>query len=65
MTPEHQRFIDNSDYERLLSKWRFAPTGDPLFQGDTGEYYAEVMARKRDEIGQAEAVLVSKRVGWN
>ena len=47
MTKENKEWIDNSSYESLLSKWRYAPVGCELFQGDTGEYYSKVMKEKK------------------
>jgi hypothetical protein len=64
MTSEQKHWIDNSTYEQLLERLRFTPVGDPWFQGDVGEYYLKVMARKRDE-NPAEAVHASKSVGWS
>ena len=63
MTPEQKQWIDEADYESLLRLWRNAPTGEPLFQGDTGQYYRRVMAKKRDTDAGA-AVAASKRIGW-
>ena len=57
----HKKWIDEASYEQLLSKWRFAPIGDPMFQGDTGDYYAKVMREKREHV---DHVQVSKNVGW-
>ena len=68
-----RQWIDAASYENLLHKWRFAPAGDPFFQGKTGDYYKEVMARKRVEAGNAEHTRISKSaehtrisksVGW-
>ena len=47
-----KKWIDNATYEQLLSRWRFAPIGDLMFQGEVGDYYAEVMERKREEVGR-------------
>lgn len=68
MTPkelEMKKWIDEASYEQLLSKWRFARVGDPMFQGEIGDYYAKVMFRKRDELPEGEASRVSKRIGWD
>ena len=48
MTNEQKKWIDNASYEELLERWRFAPVGvsNPLFQGDTGDYYSAVMKEK-------------------
>ena len=64
MTPEQKQWIDSADYENLLRLWRFAAVGDPMFQGDTGKYYSEVMNRKRVEVGNAAHVAASKSIGW-
>ncbi len=55
-------WIDNSSYEELLSRWRFAPIGDPMFQGDIGDYYSKVMFEKKEHVDHVQA---SKNVGWN
>lgn len=59
-----KQWIDNASYEQLLSKWRFAPAGDPFFQGEMGDYYSKKMAEKREEVGHAEHVRASKNIGW-
>lgn len=64
MTVEQMKqWIDTASYEELLRKWRFAPVGDPFFQGDVGEYYTQVMQKKRQEVGDAEHVRASKYIG--
>lgn len=63
MTPEQKHWIDNASYEQLLRKWRFAPAGDPWFQGDVGDYYAKAIATKRD-ADEDGAVQASKNIGW-
>ena len=57
-------WIDNASYEELLSKWRFAPVGDPFFQGEIGNYYSKKMAEKRKKIDINEHVKISKSIGW-
>lgn len=64
LTPERKAIIDNYSYEQLLSRWRFAPTGDPWFQGETGDYWGDRMAFLRDQDNAAH-VAASKRIGWN
>lgn len=56
--------IDSEDYESLLRRWRFAPAGSPMFQGELGDYYAKVMQEKREAVGQQEHVRASKNIGW-
>lgn len=59
-----KEWIDNASYEQLLSRWRFAPVGDPMFQGETGKYYEEIMSIKRKKIGDAAHTRASKNIGW-
>lgn len=58
-------WIDEASYEELLRKNRFAPIGDPFFQGEVGKYYILVMQRKKFEVGIEEAIRISKKIGWN
>lgn len=64
MTDKQKKWIDDACYENLLYRWRFAPVGDPMFQGDTFEYYIKVMAEKKREVGNAGHVAASKTIGW-
>ena len=57
--------IDNMDYESMLRRWRYAPVGDPMFQGEVGEYYSKVMKEKREKVGGTEHVRASKNIGWD
>ena len=61
---EMKDWIDNASYEALLTKWRFAKTGDPFFVGEIGEYFSEKMNAKRNVIGNEEHVRISKKIGW-
>ena len=61
MNEQVKNWIDNASYEQLLSKWRFASIGDPMFQGQTGEYYSKVMFEKKK---QSDHVQASKNIGW-
>ena len=56
-------WIDSASYEELLRRWRFAPVGDPMFQGDIGKYYSDTMFRQRD-ANPGEHVRASKSIGW-
>lgn len=64
LTEENKKYIDSLSYEQLLSEWRFAPSGNRWFQGETGDYWGSVMSKKKEEIGQDMAVHVSKSIGW-
>ena len=64
MTPEETReWAEAQTYETLLRRWRFAPAGDPIFQGDAGEVYSDIMFRKK-AADPAGGLAASKRVGW-
>lgn len=52
------------DYSQLLQRWRFSPSGDPMFQDETGEYFAQVMQQRAQEIGPEEKTRISKLIGW-
>jgi len=64
MNDRQKKWIDEASYGKLLSRWRFAPVGDPMFTGDTGKYYSEVMAEKRASVGNDGHVAASKGIGW-
>lgn len=64
MTEEQKNWIDNASYQDLLRKWRFAPSGDPMFQDEAGKYYTEVMAKQRAELPNEVHVAASKSIGW-
>lgn len=61
---ELRNWIDSTDdLDTLLRRWRFAKVGDPMFQGDIGDYYAKKMFGMRD-ADPTEWTAASKRVGW-
>lgn len=62
LTPKNKTIIDKKSYEALLSGWRFAPVGDPWFQGETGKYWGQRMKELRDQ--GANHVSASKSIGW-
>lgn len=57
--------IDGMSYEQMLRRWRFAPSGDTIFQGDVGDYFAEVMKAKKNKLPHDEQVRISKNIGWS
>ena len=61
MNEQNKLWIDGATYEQLLYKWRNAPFGDKMFQGDAGDYYSKVMFEKKRT---ADHVQASKNVGW-
>jgi hypothetical protein len=60
---EMYEFINNATQYDLLKRWRFAPSGDPIFQGDVGDYFMRRQRelRSKDPAGYTAA---SKRLGW-
>ena len=60
---EMKQWIDGASYGQLLDRWRSAPAGEPIFQRPMGDYYKEVMDRKKAEVGPGAAVAASKAIG--
>lgn len=66
LTLENKKIIDDMSYRDLLIGWRFSPSsggksgGNPLLQGETGEYWRKRMA----EIKPDNHVEISKEIGW-
>ena len=58
--PEDKARIDAMTREELARSARFAPIGDPIWQGETGEY----TARRFAELGGWDPEL-SKKIGWD
>ena len=63
LTTQLKAEIDAMDHECMWREWRFAPVGEGIFQGESGKYFAEVMAKKRN-ADPAGAVAASKAIGW-
>ena len=61
---EMRDWIDHQPYSELLRWWRFAPTGDPFFQGETGKHYSRTMAEKR-ALEKDGGGAASRMVGWD
>ncbi len=51
--------IDQMSHTEMARKHRFAPVGDPMFQGRVGEYFAEHFK----ELG-GMTTAISKQIGW-
>lgn len=64
MTEKQKNWIDTASYYQLLKQWRFAPAGDPIFQGEVGNYYSEIMSQRKKEVGNENHVATSKSIGW-
>jgi hypothetical protein len=50
--------IDNMSREAMAIAWRFAPIGDPMFQGAAGQYFT----KRFNELG-GMSPEISKRIG--
>jgi hypothetical protein len=59
MTDKEKETIDNMSQYQLCRMWRFAKTGEPLLQGETGAYFAEVLKTKGGFTPE-----ISKSLGW-
>lgn len=55
--------IDNKSYKQLLSRWRHAPVGDTMFQGESGEYWGKRMFELKHK-SETDHVRASKQIGW-
>jgi len=64
LSPDTKAFIDKMDYAELLRRWRFSTSENALFQGDSGNYFAERMKKEKAQLSHEEQVEVSKRIGW-
>ena len=66
LTAELKDNIDAKSYEVLLSRWRTAPVGASMFQGESGVYWGKRMAELRSQPGGDERhVAASKSIGWD
>jgi hypothetical protein len=64
MNEATKNLIDAMPIREMLAKNRFAPLGDPYFQGETGDYFLKIMSEKRAAIGAEAWTQLSKSVGW-
>jgi len=64
IAPDTKKAIDNMDYEVMLRLVRFAPSGDSMFIGDTGEYFIQVMEEKGSRLPPGMKAVISKKIGW-
>lgn len=63
LTFENKQYIDSLSHYDLLRRWRFAPVGDTMFQGETGEYWGKRMAELKAK-DPTQAVRDSKDLGF-
>jgi hypothetical protein len=63
MTMQEMDAVNALSVEELLRQVRFAPVGDPRFQGDRGEYRMNRLAELREQDPDAYT-QASKNIGW-
>jgi hypothetical protein len=49
--PVAKVWIDQASYSELSQRWLAARHDDPMFCGETGEYYARIMCSRRRSVG--------------
>lgn len=59
MTPEQKARIDSMSRIAMARMWRFAAVGEPLLQGEAGEYFGKRFA----SLG-GFSPEISKEIGW-
>ncbi len=59
MDEQLKKEIDSMSQEDMAYKWRFAPSGDPMFQDEAGDYFE----KRFKELGGFTSEI-SKRIGW-
>ena len=47
MTPDQKKWIDEASFEEMIERWKEGQANDPLFKGDTGGYFLDVIQMKR------------------
>lgn len=60
LTPEVKAEIDALSYVDLLRRWRYAPVGDEMFRGESGQYWKSRMFELKKTV---DHVAASKEVG--
>jgi len=60
MSDKLKEQIDNMTREEMARKWRFAPSGDPMLQSETGTYF-----QKRFNSLGGFSPAISKKIGWD
>jgi len=51
MNEELKQEIDNMSYARMLQLVRVEPLGSKYFHGEVGDYFEQVMQKRREEVG--------------
>lgn len=64
MTAQTRIRIDKMTYAEMLRQVRYSPAGDPMFLGETGAYFYQIFAEKRNAVSHENRVRISKEIGW-
>lgn len=64
LTESVKKEIDDMSLEEMLERWRFDVCGTPIFEGESGNYFAEVMKQKRNDAPTKDWWEISKKIGW-
>jgi hypothetical protein len=59
VTANQKEQIDKMTQFEMAYMWRFAKLGEPLLQGDTGDYFVEVFKEKGGMTPE-----ISRLLGW-
>jgi hypothetical protein len=59
MTDDEKEKIDKMSQYEMAYLWRFGEIGEPLLQGDTGEYFTKIFIEKG-----WFTIEISKSLGW-
>jgi len=59
MTEQEKQRINSMSQFDMAYMWRFSVIGEPLLQGDTGDYFSKVFKEKGGMTPE-----ISKRLGW-
>ena len=63
LTSDLEQEINKMNIVELLRKWRFAPIGDPLLQGESGAHLGARLSELCSKDPDAY-VRASKALGW-
>ena len=60
--PTLKASIDAMSIEEMVRRSRYAPAGDPMFDGETGEYFRHVLTAKRARLAPGEYTEICHQV---
>jgi|WetSurMetagenome_2_1015567.scaffolds.fasta_scaffold529305_2 hypothetical protein len=63
INPTDKNWIDTASYDCMLARQRYSP-GDPIFDGESGDYFATIINRKMSKLAIHELLAISKAIGF-